>query len=167
MPVSKRLLLGVVAIVLVVVYFQVLGTKWKDVNIKYYDDKVSAGQEFNPTLLAGTARCKGHKVRAYFNYISKSQDVEHPVIKAYLDGNIVISHKERSTGESVEVWKLTGSLDGDMIDVIPGESKVEGTAHSVKGWTIEWWRHPTSPVKVIIITNPNGKSRTFRIEWDS
>ncbi len=169
MPVSKKsLLLGVVVIVLVVVYFQVLSTKWKDVNIKYYDDKVSAGQEFNPTLLAGTARCRGRKVRAYFNYIRETKNTEHPVVKAYLDGNMVISHKERSNGESVEVWKLSGSLDGNMIDVIPGEGKVvESTSHSVKGWTIEWWRHPTSPVKVIIITNPNGKSRTFRIEWHS
>ncbi|HHT9154617.1 MAG TPA: hypothetical protein ACFYD5_02260 [Candidatus Tripitaka sp. YC43] len=165
MPVSKGLLLGVVVIVLVVVYSQVRGEKWKDVNIKYYDDKVSAGQEFNPTSQAGIERCEGRKARAYFKYMRESLNAEHPVVKAYLDGNIVISHKERSTGESVEVWRLSGSLDGNMIDVIPGESKIEGASHSVKGWTIEWWRHPTIPVKVIIITNPNGKSRTFRIEW--
>lgn len=168
MPVSKRLLLGVVVIVLVIVYFQVRGTKWKDVNIKYYDGKVSAGQEFNPALLAGTERCEGRKARAYFKYMRESLNAEHPVVKAYLDGSIVILHKERSTGESVEVWSLSGSLDGDMKDVIPGEGKVvEGTSRRVEGWTIEWWRHPTSPVKVIIITNPNGKSRTFRIEWSS
>src|SRR3989338_5207689 len=103
MPVSKKsLLLGVVVIVLVVVYFQVLGTKWKDVNIKYYDAKVSAGQEFNPALLAGTAGGRGRKVRAYFNYIRETKNMEHPVVKAYLDGNMVISHKEGSKGERGE-----------------------------------------------------------------
>lgn len=169
MPVSKKsLLLGVVAVVLVIVYFQVWGTRWKGVNIQYYNGKVSAGQEFDPTLLAGTARCKGRKVRAYFNYIRKSKSTEHPVVKAYLSGDIMISHKEKSNGGRAEVWSLKGSLDGDMVDVIPGGIKsIKGTSHSVEGWTIEWWRHPTNPVKVIIITNPGGKSRTFRIEWSS
>lgn len=360
---KKLVLLGMVAIVLVIIYSQVLGTKWTDVNIKHYDGKVSAGQEFDPNLQTGIEKCKGRKARAYFNYIrdarhfkgsidevivwdkaleigamsasdaytvwnmdeeadggiidskgrhnaksfnteiveghsgkarrfdgkdsyiqtpvnlqgwkgvtislwvkpehkdgsrlsvildnghdvknnfalqladpggerwvwycagrdiffnlplnkwtnvvvvadgengivraytngSKGTEVRvdggfefgptpltigglarprdildrvHPVVRAATNGDIVISHKEMSDGKSVEQWRLSGSLDGAMKDVVPGGGRViEGASHSVKGWTIEWWKHPTSPVEVIIITNPNGKSRTFRIEW--
>ncbi len=158
---KKLILLGVAIIVVVIYYVQVLSTKWVDVRIKHYDGKISTGQEFDPTLLRGTERRKGRKVRAYF--ISSGV---HPVVKVYLDGNIVISHKKRSDGENVELWRLEGSLDGGMRDVIPGGDKIiEGTSHHVNGWTIEWWKHPTSPVEAIIITNPVGKSRTFRIEW--
>ncbi len=168
---KNLILLGVAVIVVVIIYFLVLSNKWVDVEIKHYNGKVLAGQAFDPASLTGTEKRRGRKVRAYFAYHEYIGGVytlqrDRPVVKAYLNDYIMISHKEKVNEKSVEMWTLSSSLDGNMIDVIPGEGKIiEGNSHSVKGWTIEWWRHPTKPVKVIIITNPNGKSRTFRIEW--
>lgn len=160
------MLIGVAAIVLVVIYFQVLGAKWADVTITHYDGRILKGQEFDSASLTGTEMLKGRKVRGYFQYIPERHETQHPVVRAYPNGDIVISNKAQVNGKDIEQWRLSGSLTGPMKDVIPGKGKIIiGNSHSVAGWTIEWWNYPTSPVKVIIITNPDGKSRTFKIEW--
>lgn len=167
MSMRKKLLLLVVAVVtLFIIYPKVLGPKWRDVTIKHYDGKILVGQEFDTASLTGTEWCNRRKARAYFKYFPENLNADHPVVKAYLNGNIVILHKEWSRGQSTQQWQLSGSLDGPMKDIVPGGGKlIEATSYSVKGWTVEWGRHPTDPVKVIVITNPAGKSRTFRIEW--
>lgn len=167
MPTQRQLtVIGVAAIALVIIYFQVLGAEWADVTITHYDGRILKGQKFDSASLTGTAMRKGRKVRGYFKYIPERNETEHPVVRAYLNGDIIISNKAQANGKSIEQWKLSGSLNGAMRDVIPGGGKIiTDNSHSVEGWTIEWWGYRTSSVKVIIITNPEGKSRTFRIEW--
>lgn len=161
MPTLKQVLLtGVAVLVIVVIYFQMLGGKWSAVVIKHYNGKILEGQEFSPASLAGIEKSRGRKVRAYFT------EGGRPVVKAYRDGSVVTYYKESKNGESVEVWRISGTLDGNMKDIVPGGGKtIEGNSHVVSGWTVEWWKDTTKPVKVIIITNPEGKSKTFKIEW--
>lgn len=167
MPVSRQVLLvGVAAIILVVIYFQMRSATWADVIIIHYDGRILKEEEFDSASLTGTEILKGRKVRGYFRYIPERHETQHPVVRAYLNGDIVISNKAQANGENIEQWRLCGSLNGPMKDVIPGKGTIiTGSSHSVAGWTIEWWEEPTSPAKVIIITNPDGKSRTFKIEW--
>ncbi len=176
MPSKRKIIfIGAATIAFIVIYFQILDAKWADVRIAHYDGKIVADQNIDQKLYTGTAkRGRGRrKVRAYFEYIPVrlsdgfwTDITERPVVRAYLNEKIVVSHKKMVDGESVELWRLEGSLDGGMTDIIPGGGKViKGASHSISGWTIEWRRHPTEPVKIIIITNPDGKSRTFRIVW--
>ena len=162
------MLTGVIVIVFVVVYLQILGTRWGDVCIIHYDGKILADQEFDPALCKGAEIPKHgkHFVRAYYRYIPGNRAAKQPVIKADLNGNIRIRYKEMINGERVEQWKLKGSLDSDMKDVVSRGGKVEeGNSCRVNGWVVEWWKHSKKSVKVIIITNPEGKSRTFKIQW--
>ncbi|MBI4555881.1 MAG: hypothetical protein HY715_09555 [Planctomycetes bacterium] len=162
---KRLLLLGIVAIGFVIVYFWVR-PKWSDVNIMHYDGKISAGQSFGSIVPTGIE--KYTKRRAGANFVHDPKRLKHgpPSVKAYLNGDILITHKEDGQDKDVRQWKLRGNLDGNMRDIIPGGGKViEGNSYSVKDWTVEWWRDPKDPVEVVIITNPEGKSRTFRIEW--
>jgi hypothetical protein len=161
-----RLIALLVIISAVIVYYEVSGGKWARITIEHYDGKVLANQEFDSSSLTGTKASSNRKVRAYFRYIPERDDRERPTVKAYLNEEIVVSHKKMEGGKSVEQWKLKGSLDGGMKAATPeGDKPIEGRSYSARGWTIEWWRPTEEPVKVIVITNPKGKSRTFRIRW--
>jgi hypothetical protein len=165
MPVPKRLILLGVVVIAFVAYFWRQGAEWADVEIKRYEGKLLSAQELGRTPPMGIEKRSGNRVRGYFSYGSRNEG-EHPVVRAYLNGEVVISHEVRKGEESLEKWRLSGSLDGEMKEEVPGGGKViQGSAHGVEGWTIEWWRHPEGPIKVIILTNPGGKSRTFKVEW--
>jgi hypothetical protein len=161
-----RLIALLVIITALIVYYEVSGDKWARVTIEHYDGKVLANQEFDSSSLTGTEVSSNRKVRAYFRYIPERHGTERPTVKAYLNGEIVVSHRKMEGGKSVEQWKLKGSLDGGMKAATPeGDTPIEGRSYSARGWTIEWWSPAGEPVKVIVITNPKGKSRTFRIRW--
>jgi hypothetical protein len=165
--VSGWRLIALLAIIsAVIVYYEVSGGKWARITIEHYDGKVLANQEFDSSSLTGTEASSNRKVRAYFRYIPERRGTERPTVKVYLNGEIVVSHKETEGGKSVEQWELKGSLDGGMKAATPeGDMPIEGPSYSARGWTIEWWSPAGEPVKVIVITNPKGKSRTFRIRW--
>ncbi len=166
MQLPKRLIALLVIITALIVYYKVSGDKWARVTIEHYDGKVLANNDFDPSSLTGIENSNHRKVRAYFRYIHERHETERPTVKAYLNEKIVISHKKSDGGKSVEQWRLKGSLDGGMKAATPeGDKPIEGSSYSTQGWTVEWWRHPEKPVKVVVITNPKGKSRTFRIEW--
>jgi len=165
----KIILTGVVVIAFIVVCFQVLGAKWGDVCIIHYDGKILADQRFDPVLCTGAEIPKHGKsfVRAYYRHIPGNRAAKQPVTKADLNGKIRIRYKGMINGKRVEQWKLEGSLDGDIKVVVPRVENVEdGVSCEVNGWSVEWWKRSEESL-VIIITNPEGRSRTFKIQWYS
>ncbi len=166
MQLSKVFIALLVIITALIVYYRAHGDKWARVTIEHYNGKVLANQEFDPSSLTGIESGNDRKVRAYFGYIPERHETEHPTVKAYLNEKIIMYYNKSEGGKNVEQWELRGSLNGGMKDITPERSKpIKGTSYNTQGWVIEWWRHPEEPVKVIVITNPKGKSRTFRIRW--
>ncbi len=55
---SKRkiILIGATTIAFIVIYFQVLDTKWADVRIAHYDGKIVADQNIDQKLYTGTVK---------------------------------------------------------------------------------------------------------------